>query len=176
MTDPFAGATATLPAGGDPFGAAAQPGEDPFGGPAPKEAKAPRIMDLGVGRLVMVRATRPSETVPDNFNVGQMVQRMTCDLVALDGGVIQYGGKPEKGIPHTILDKSAPIGWRQVWIGQKGLVDQVQPKFGSPKPWALGRLYQGPATKGNPPWLLGNPTEADAALARTFLATHPEFR
>jgi hypothetical protein len=35
----------------------------------------------------------------------------------------------------------------------------------------LGRLGQGEATKGNPPWKLFDPTDADKELARRYLAS-----
>jgi hypothetical protein len=179
--NPFATATST-PAQPDPFAQAAD-GSDPFAGPAPKAAKAPRIMDLGVGRLVMIRpcaattTEQPAHPSVLKTNPGATVPRMTADVIVLDGPYM-YGGKPENGQPHTITGQAGEL-FRAVWITQKGLISQCMtnadgsPRFGSSTPFALGRLYKGQATDGNPPWLLSPPTPEDVAVARAWVAANP---
>lgn len=50
------------------------------------------------------------------------------------------------------------------------LIGQLKGGIGSGR-FSLGRLEQGPATKGKPPWRLADPTEADKDLARRYLAS-----
>lgn len=70
--------TATAPA--DPF---ATPSGDPFGQPAAGGGTYPKPQDL-IGELVMLTPEK-IETVADNFNKGNMVDRLTADTVVLSG-------------------------------------------------------------------------------------------
>lgn len=57
-------------------------------------------------------------------------------------------------------------------IFQGRLIGQLKGRVG--KGMVLGRIGQGVAEKGkNPPWLLEDPTEADKALARAYVAKNP---
>lgn len=181
--DPFAepaGAVATV----DPFGEAA---DDPFSNPAPAGGKAPRVMDLP-GRLVLIRpcsattetvAAHPSEV---KKNPGATQQRMTADLIVLDGGTINFGGKPENGTPHT-LSEDAPAIFRRVWFNQVAIVsgcmrtETGHVRFGSKKPFAIGRFVKGVSKDGGfPPWLLKTDTltPADLQLARAWIQANPD--
>jgi hypothetical protein len=72
-----------------------------------------------------------------------------CDLAVLDG--------PDKGEEH-----------KDVLVFPRVLISQLRGNVGRK---VLGRLGQGEAKPGqNPPWKLSDPTEADMATAREFLA------
>lgn len=207
MTNPFAldtppsttttSAVATAPApAGNPFGAVTAPaapaqptadpfaGGDPFSGPAPQEARGPRLRDI-YGRLVLLVPHKLEVGVTSQFKnpdgSPQTQDRMTTDVIVLDGGTIQYGGKPEKvpPIPHT---KTAEVPHRTVrmYISSAGLVSQCRDALAARlagKPgMVLGRLTRGSDSgKGEPPWLLTPPTEDDKNIARRYLATVDPF-
>jgi len=122
------------------------------------------------------------ENVPNRLQPGTTQDRMTADVVALDGGPIAYGGKPEAtpSVPH---DKTAPVPHKTArqFISNSGLISQCREALakrqrGEPG-MVLGRLAVGqvPANGGNPPYLLTPPTEADKQLARQYLATVDPF-
>lgn len=180
MSDPFG-----APPAADPFGvpataagrAAAE--DDLFGDPEPKGGRGPRIMDIP-GRLVLVRPVKPSEQQPAHpaarkVNPNATVERMTADLVVLDGGSYAYGGKPEDGVAHTLMGEPGTV-WRKMWITQTALVNQCQPKYRTARPWTLGRIMKGekPADGGNAPWVLEPATDADRLIARRWLAANPD--
>jgi hypothetical protein len=161
---------------------AMQGGEDPFGAPAPQLPRGPRVRDM-YGRLLLI-TPRLVERVPNTAEgaaPGAMVDRMTADVVILDGPC-PYGGSPEKvpPVPHT---KMADVPHRSagMYISSVGLVSQCREalaKRAANQPgMVLGRLSVGVA-KGptlNPPYLLTPATEADKVLARQFLASVDPF-
>jgi hypothetical protein len=159
----------------DPFGN----GEDPFSGPAPQRPRGPRLREMH-GRLLLI-VPKKVETVPNNKRPGETQERMTADVVVLDGGTIIYGGRPE-AIPAIAHDKQAEVPLRSeaMFISSVGLVSQCREalaKRAQGKPgMVLGRLSVGEA-KGdnNPPYLLTQYTEADKAIARQYLAQVDPF-
>ena len=197
MTNPFAPAAAAQPAG-NPFAAAAPAAPvaprdmpqaappaladgDPFSGPAPQAARGPRLRDL-YGRLLLIVPTKLEEGLPDRLNPGQTKDRMTADVIVLDGGPINYGGAPEKTppMPH---DKTAQVPHRTArqYIGQAGIISQSRVALANRaagKPgMVLGRLgvgEQSDPTK-SPPFILSQPTEEDKQIARAYLATVDPF-
>ena len=147
---------------------------DPFSGPAP-QASRPRVRDM-VGRLLLV-IPHKVETVPNRKQPGETQERMTADVVVLDGGPLAYGGAPEKlpSIPH---DKTAQVPYRvdRLFISSAGLVSQSRQALakrlqGQPG-MVLGRLGTGEAKSADysPPYLLSMPTEQDKQIARQYLA------
>lgn len=196
MTNPFAldtpPAAAAAPAA---VAATAQPatpaptasyGDDPFAGPAPQAAKGPRLREM-YGRLLLIIPTKLEEGLvsrqfknPDGSAVVQ--DRMTADVTVLDGGTIHYGGTPEKmpPVPHTKTAET-PHTSKGMYISSVGLISQcrdalakkiTQGKAGM----VLGRLTKGEDSgKGEPPWLLTQPTDADKDIARAFLAKVDPF-
>jgi hypothetical protein len=64
----------------DPFSA---PSGDPFSQPAQGGGTFPKVQEL-ISELVML-TPKLIENVPDNFNKGKMVDRLTADLVVLTG-------------------------------------------------------------------------------------------
>lgn len=190
MENPFAMPTAAAPAPQPtptpapvaqpaPVAPAASYGDDPFGAPAP-QADRPRVLDM-LGRLLLIMPKK-IETVPNKKKPGTTQERMTADVIVLDGGPLAYGGAPEKPkpIPHTKTGQ-IPMKVTALYISQVGLVSQCQPyllnylaKNGG-KTMALGRLDLGEAkdAESNPPYLLRSATPEEAQVARAWLAANP---
>lgn len=162
-----------------PPAAPAAPEADPFDGPAPQSSR-PRVRDM-YNRLVLIRPHRLEEGLPNRLEPGKTQDRMTADVIVLDGGPLHYGGAPEK-IPAVPHDKTAPVPFKvdRMYLSQAGLISQSRQALakrlrGEPG-MVLGRLTTGEA-KGDasPPWLLTQPTEAEKQIARTYLATVDPF-
>lgn len=164
----------------DPFAG----GDDPFAGPAPQQPRGPRLLDM-YGRLLLL-VPHLVETVPNRnpgAPAGATQQRMTADVIILDGGPCAYGGQPEKlgGAPH---DKTASIPHKspRMFVSSAGLVSQCREALakrittGTPG-MVLGRLKVGVPKDStqNPPYLLELPTDADKAIARQYLANVDPF-
>jgi hypothetical protein len=186
MTNPFAPAASAGAPAPNLFGTAAptqtagggQPADDPFGAPAP-QAERPRISDMD-GRLVLISPKRCEYGIPNRLgNPGDTQDRLTADVVVLTGGPLEYGGKPEKRIPHT-KRADIPHEIKGLYISQKGLVSQCANALeayiknnGQPT-MVLGTLYEGEKNgKANGPWLLRPATDEDAQIARAYLASRP---
>lgn len=184
------GAAPAAPVGPPAFippthGQAAPPsdGTDPFDDPAPPRPKGPRLDEM-YGRLLII--------IPKGMDRGKSTEadgttstydRMTADVIVLDGPPMEYGGKPN-GRPPTPHDKVAQIPHREIgmYISAKALISQARVAWekrqrGEPG-MVLGRLGYGeqPADpKMQAPWLLATATDADKALARRYLATIDPF-
>jgi len=166
-----------------PIGAAA---DDPFDNPAAQQARGPRMREM-YGRLLLVIPRKletgvVSRTLKNNDGSPAVQDRMTADVVILDGGTIHYGGKPEAVIPIA-HDKSAEVPFRVsgMYISNAGLISQCREALakivshGRPG-MVLGRLAQGQGgTNGNPPWILTPATDADRAIGKAYLATVDPF-
>lgn len=160
---------------------APRPDEDPFSGPAPAQARSPRLRDV-FGRLVLIIPHKLEEGIPNTLQPGTTQDRMTADVVILDGGQIEYGGAPEKTppVPH---DKVAQVPHKspRMFISSVGLISQCREALDKRRRggigMVLGRLGVGKSDKPgqNPPYLLQNPTDADKSLARQYLATQDPF-
>ena len=163
--------------------AVAQPfdGGDPFDAPAPQAARGPRVRDM-YGRLLLIIPHKLEEGVPNKMDAGKLQDRMTADVVILDGGPIAFGGAPEKvpPRPHT-QQANVPLKNTRQYISSVGLISQCRDalakkvRTGQPG-MVLGRLNVGEA-KGDqaPPYLLTPATDADKAIARAYLATVDPF-
>jgi hypothetical protein len=142
-------------------------------------ARGPRLPEM-YGRLLLVLPHKV-ETVPNRLKPGETQDRMTADVIILDGGAINYGGKPE-AMPPTPHTKVSPTPHKneRMFISSVGLISQCREalaKRAQGKPgMVLGRLAVGEA-KGEqkPPYLLTPPTEADKAIGRAYLATVDPF-
>jgi hypothetical protein len=122
------------------------------------------------------------ETVPNRLQPGSTQERMTADVIVLDGGALQYGGAPEKTPPKP-HDKQVDVPHKvpRMFLSQAGLISQssealAKRQRGEPG-MVLGRLTTGEAKEAghNPPWLLAPPTDADKQIARAYLATVDPF-
>lgn len=194
MTNPFAldtppataPAAPAAPAQPPATAPATTPDVDPFDAPAPQAARGPRLREM-YGRLLLLMPQKLEEGLvsrqfknPDGSAVVQ--DRMTADIVVLDGGTIHYGGKPEKmpPEPHTKTAETPHIT-KGMYISSVGLISQcreaLSKKISQGKPgMVLGRLSKGEDSgKGEPPWLLTLPTDADKQIARQYLANVDPF-
>lgn len=142
--------------------------------PPPTAGQSPRIQDLGVGRLILIYP-KSVEKVPSTFKgdpPGTMKDRMTADLVVLDGAPFVYGGSE---IAQRAHDKQcdAPARFSNVWINQIALISAcadvlAEVKQGKPG-MVLGRLDRGQPSGGQPPWILKKATPEDRAIAIAYL-------
>lgn len=130
-----------------PIGGAGQPiigGADPIGG------LGPRISDFGVGRLLAIIPLRIERNVP-GVKPGDVQDRITADIVAMDGGPLIFGGSEQKGTPHNKRVDQFPYLAVGCLISQKILVSQLERKVGVGI--VVGRLTRGEAKGGNnAPW------------------------
>lgn len=170
-------AQSTQPAAGGPIG------DDPFGAPAPQLARGPRLREMH-GRLILILPYKV-ETVPNKKadTPGATQERMTADVVVLDGGTIHYGGRPEAlpSVPHTKVAEP-PLKSERMFISSVGLVSQCRDALANrlanrPGPrMVLGRLAVGEAKPDqSPPYLLTPATDAEKQIARAYLATVDPF-
>lgn len=173
LTNPTGGATVPVPM--------FAPGDDPFSGPAPQQPRGPRLRDL-YGRLLLVVPHKLEEGVPNRLQPGTVQDRMTADVIVLDGGPINYGGKPEATppVPHNKVAQ-VPHRTERMFVSSAGLISQCRDalakrRVGQPG-MVLGRLGVGDAKEPgqNAPWLLTPPTEQDKQIARQYLSTVDPF-
>lgn len=145
----------------DPFASpGGQPDGDPFAAPEVIASEFPKI-DAMRGRLIMVRPHKLEEGLKSS-EFDNLYDRMTSDVYVVDGGPVKNeAGQPFDGTVFTAM-----------YISQSRLIQQIAPKIGTGV-MALGRLDTfkpgQPAKKGNP-WGLADPTEADKAAARAYIA------
>lgn len=83
----------------------------------------------------------------------------------------KYGPADATSVDYVVLDgEDAGEEYKAQRVFQKGLQGQMRDRVGTGKK-VLGRLGRGQAREGqDPPWLLTDPTEDDAKLAREHLA------
>ena len=177
---PAAQFIAPAPAG---HNGASSAGTDPFDDPAPPRPKGPRLDDM-YGRLLLI--------IPKGMDKGKSTEtdgtvttydRMSADVIVLDGPDMPYGGKPN-GRPPTPHDRVANIPHREVamYVSAKALISQSRDAWAkrqrSEPGMVLGRLAYGeqPADpKLQAPWILEKANDSDRAVARQYLATIDPF-
>jgi len=128
------------------------------------------------GRLLLIIPSR-IETVPAYQRPGEMVDRMTADVVVLDGGPLHWGGAPNKrpAIPHTQVSQ-IPYRIDAMYLSAVGVVNQCREALkrraagqtaGS---MVVGRLSIGQAAdpQKNPPYFLAVSTPEEKVIARTY--------
>ncbi|PJE23619.1 MAG: hypothetical protein CK431_10205 [Mycobacterium sp.] len=120
--------------------------DDLFDGPGSADVFKPTEHN---GRLLLIKPKQFLTKVPTK-DYGEK-DAIEADIHILDG--------PAAG---TVL--------RDGRIFSLVLIGQTKGNVGSGR-FNLGRLGQGPATKGNPPWKLFDPTGEDAELARRYLTS-----
>jgi hypothetical protein len=180
MTDPFATTTAAT---ADPFAAGA---DDPFGDPAPRSNR-PRLGDLydrsdngAGGRLLLIIPERIQQ-VPDMERPSELVDRMTADVIVLDGGPLHWGGKPHgrPAVPHTKVD-DVPFKIERMFVSSVGIVNQCRDALKARQngqtagSMVVGRLSLGESKSPNrnAPYFLAKGTDQDKALARRYWQAH----
>lgn len=152
----------------------AQPGAGPalpqVNDPAAIGGTRTRIADLR-NRCVIVQPIAIARSVP-GVKAGDVQDRITANIFVLDGGPLQFGGKPEKYVPHTLV-VATPYVAEGIYISQVNLVAALLPSLPSPQSpqggLVIGVIEQGITnTPGNnPPW---NLTLLDPADPRRGLA------
>lgn len=162
---------------------AAPASADPFDDPAPQRPRGPRPLEL-YGRLVLI-IPKELEKVASNDPekpAGTMVDRLTADVVVLDGGPISFGGKPE-ALPPIPHNRTEPLPYRQaaMYLSAVGIISQCRDaldkrKRGEPG-MVIGRVMTGEQKdpRKKPPYLLAKATDADRQIARGYLATIDPF-
>ena len=158
------------PSGGDEF-------DVEFEDPAPQRAKGPRLEEM-YGRLLMI--------IPKGMDKGKGTDsegkateydRMTADVIVLDGGPIAFGGDPggRPPIPHDKVE-NVPLRVTDMYISAKGLISQssrawTKAQAKAPGAFVVGRL--GVGEKKNPahqaPWLLTKATDAEKDTVRAYV-------
>lgn len=158
-------------------------GDDPFDDPAPQRPRGPRPQEL-YGRLVLIipkLLEKVASTDPEK-PAGTMVERLTADVVVLDGGPIAFGGRPEAmpPVPHNQVGE-LPYRNQGMYVSAVGIISQCRDaleKRRQGKPgMVIGRVTVGTQNdpRKKPPYLLDKATDADRALARAYLATIDPF-
>jgi hypothetical protein len=163
------------------------PADDPFANsdPAPQAPRSPRFRELYGRLIILVPKKLETGLVSGKFknNDGSPVtqDRMTADLIVLDGGTIHYGGRPED-IPSVPHDKVAepPCKWSDVFISYAGIISQCRVKLSERAQgktgMVIGRLGKGEDSgKGNAPWLLYPANDEDKGKGRVYLANQDPF-
>lgn len=120
--------------------------EDLFDGPGSADMFKPTDHN---GRLLLIKPKQVLAAVPTK-DYGER-EAIEADIHILDG--------PTAG---TVLRSGRIFGLV--------MIEQLKDNAGTGR-FNLGRLGQGEATKGNPPWKLFDPTDADKDLARRYLAS-----
>jgi len=140
------------------------------------------------GRLVLVRPVKLELKVPSSFEGNAPADRLSVDVVVLDGppitNVIDKDGDdvytfPEPLVPNQSATLDAMYTSHTVLVGQ--LRDLLVNGNNAPGKWQYGRLMKlnpKPGSK-NKPWALGRAVDAklakaDADLAKAWVKTHPD--
>jgi hypothetical protein len=151
------------------YGGAHPQGHDGFRAPDPQQSNIvrPRLLDFARdGRLVLISPIKVERGVPNTQGKpGETQDRMTADVVILDGPAFPFGGAPEKGKPHT---HTAQVPYESVgmWISSTPLISQCERRIGES---VLGRLGIKDLPNGNIAYKLDDPTEQDMATCRAYL-------
>lgn len=147
-------APAQSPAGADVMAAFADPSA--IGG------TRPAIRDL-VGRIVVIKPTRYEERVP-GVDPGTFQERITSDVLILDGGRLEFGGNPARGRPN-LLAVNVPFLTQGMYISNTNVVGAVRDQVG--RGVVLGRIVQGRSNdpKRNAPYNLVTLEEGDPMRA-----------
>lgn len=188
MTNPFQDAAATV--SGNPFtqadGGSLPAGmENPFLQPT-SNIKFPKFEQL-FGRLIILMP-RKLEVVPKYKKPEETEERMTADLVVLDGGPLND-------------DDNLPLQFDGMWINQQSIVGSLKGCLQKGAP-TLGRAYRFPtkdsaadyptrqaieaglnehfASRGASPkpaftWRLEQYTQDELAIAMQWFKEHPNF-
>jgi hypothetical protein len=181
----------------DPFAQASngagngKPEGDPFGQPA-TGGNFPKLADLW-GCLIMI-TPRKIEEVPDNFNKGQTTNRLTADVLVIDGPPVELvtsNGLPE---PSDTYSKFIGRNFPRMWINSGPIVKAADVALDEGTKAILGRLWRFPVSDDKDKyedrweleralnnwrpgqaqirsaWSLERYTDEDAALARQVIA------
>lgn len=147
-----------------------------FHAPAPPQASIvrPRMQDFArEGRLVLIKPTKLERDVPNTKGKpGDKQDRLTADVVILDGAPFPYGGQPENGNPHT-HQASIPHEIPSMFISSAGLISQVERKMNE---FVLGRLSMRSLPNGNTAYRLDDASSADEQVCQAYLVAAAQGR
>ena len=134
----------------------------------------PRMLDFArEGRLVLITPLTVKREVPNRLGKpGDTQDRMTADVVILDGHPFPFGGAPEKGEPHTHTAQ-IPYESLSMFISSGPLISQVERHMNEP---VAGRIRTKQLDNGNTAYTLDPPSESDKAQATAFLIAKAEGR
>jgi hypothetical protein len=123
-------------------------------------------------RLLLIRPTAIERNVPNDLQPGTFKDRVTADVVFLDGDTIT--DKIDDDGAHPELDEPIRPGdiMEDYWISQTLIVRQIKGKIGATvNPWVLGRLTKlPPRQKGRKgAWSLAEFTPDDAKRAASWM-------
>jgi hypothetical protein len=141
---------ATKTAVKDPFAApsteeakaAGGPAKDPFGQPA-TGGNFPKLADLW-GCLLMI-TPRKIEEVPDNFNKGQTTNRLTADVLVVDGPPADVLAEHEMAMPGGV-ERFVTKNYPRMWINSGPIVKAANVALEDGTPSILGRLWRFPVS------------------------------
>ena len=121
------------------------PNDDPFDSPGSGD-----LFDWGThhGRLLLI--------TPHSHERGITTQYGDSDAIRADIVVL---AEPGTGPAEVMQD---------TLIFPRVIQSRIRGNVGTQR-MTLGRLEQGPAEKGNPPWILTDPDDQDRATARAYL-------
>jgi hypothetical protein len=128
----------------------------------------PRLLDFGrENRLVLVSPIKIERDLPNTLGKpGDKQDRLTADVVILDGPLFAFGGAPEKNKPHTHTTPAIPYEILSMFISSAPLISQCERRLGE---MVLGRLAIRDLPNGNTAYRLLDPSPADEAIAQQYL-------
>ena len=140
-----------------------------MGDPDPKASSVPRprLQDIGrQNRLVLIRPLKIERGIPNTQGKpGDVQDRMTCDVVIFDGGPVAWGGKPEKGQPHT-TQSPLPYEIPAMYISSGPIISQCERRMNEV---VVGRLGITDLPNGQTAYGLTNATAEEKAIVTQFL-------
>lgn len=166
------------PQGFQQYGSAPAPnaaGNDPFSY-TPPSAGGGVGMDQLVGRLLLIRPYSHDPQAP-GFQGNAPSALIMADVVVCDGEPIpgSINGTTHALTPFPDGPKTPPAFFGGMYVRGAVLVPQLV-DFVAGRGFFLGRLYLGQAKKGQPPKILGEPTDADRAIGRAVHARWDELK
>lgn len=107
------------------------------------------LMAGDLKRLVAIIGKKIEYGVKAPGEPGKTQDRITADVLVIDGGPFTFGGKPLQRPPvaDTMVVQQLPYLALNMWISNKVLITQLERKVG--QGIAVGRLYYGEPTNGN---------------------------
>lgn len=134
-----------------------------FATPDPVGATRPSVRDF-VGRVIVVRPTKVEREVPNRSDPSKKQDRVTADVLVLDGGPLEFGGNVARGKPLTMTVQT-PYLVKGMYISNTNMVQAVEAQVG--RGVVLGRVSMGAASDPtyNPPFNLDEVKPEDPKYA-----------
>jgi hypothetical protein len=134
-----------------------------FATPDPVGATRPSVRDF-VGRVIVVRPVKIERDVPNRSDPTKKQDRVTADVLVLDGGPLEFGGNVARGKPLTMVVQT-PYLVKGMYISNTNMVQAVEAQVG--RGVVLGRVSMGVASDPthNPPFNLNEVPQDDPKYA-----------